>query len=518
MEIQSHSRVVFKTYNQNQLMLIPPSLDELIKPNHPVRLINTVIDRLDLESLVNKYEGGGASSYHPRMLLKVLVYGYLCNIYSSRKLEDAVMENIHFMWLAGMNTPDHHTINRFRSERLKDNIKKLFSQVVLLLAEAGMISLKEVYTDGTKIEANANKYTFVWGKSIKNNKANMARQLEELWRYTQQVAQRELSEPEPDFGSLGPEELEAAIAQLRQTLKTADVEDEEIKKKAVQKLNYAKKHWPDKLIEYAEKEQLMGLRNSYSKTDPDATFMRMKEDHMKNGQLKAGYNVQLSTRNQFIVHFSLHQNPTDTTTLIPHFESFKTSYGCLPETITADAGYGSEENYVWLENQQIQGYVKYNYFHKDQRKASRKKPLQLDPNTLHYDDQGDRYICPMGQVMENVHSRQKQTATGYLQTTNTYRTGNCNGCPMAATCQPLDGQTSLVVNHRLSRLKAQARQLLLSDEGIRKRKQRCIDVEPVFGQLKHNRNFKRFRLRGLQKVEIEMGLAAIAHNIAKMAG
>lgn len=231
MEIQSHSRVVFKTYNQNQLMLIPPSLDELIKPNHPVRLINTVIDRLDLESLVNKYEGGGASSYHPRMLLKVLVYGYLCNIYSSRKLEDAVRENIHFMWLAGMNTPDHHTINRFRCERLKDNIKQLFSQVVLLLAEAGMISLKEVYTDGTKIEANANKYTFVWGKSIKNNKVNMVRQLEELWRYTQQVAQRELSEPEPDFGNLGPEELEAAIDRLRQTLKAADVENDEIKKR-----------------------------------------------------------------------------------------------------------------------------------------------------------------------------------------------------------------------------------------------------------------------------------------------
>jgi hypothetical protein len=130
------------------------------------------------------------------------------------------------MWLAGMNTPDHHTINRFRCERLKDNIRKLFSQVVLLLAEAGMISLKEVYTDGTKIEANANKYTFVWGKSIKNNKANMVRQLEELWRYTQQVAQRELSEPEPDLGSLGPEELEAAIDQLRQTLKATDVEDD----------------------------------------------------------------------------------------------------------------------------------------------------------------------------------------------------------------------------------------------------------------------------------------------------
>lgn len=510
--------MVFKTYNQNQLLLIPPSLDELIKPNHPVRTLNNIIDRLDLENLVNEYDGGGASSYHPRMLLKVLVYGYLCNIYSSRKLEDAVRENIHFMWLAGMNTPDHHTINRFRSERLKENIKKLFSQVVLLLAEAGMISLREVYTDGTKIEANANKYSFVWGRSIAYSKANMARQLEELWRYTQQVAQQEFNEPEPDFGSLDPEELARTIDRLNKVLRNAEVEDLETKKKTVQKLNYAKRHWPTKLVEYAEKERIMGERNSFSKTDPDATFMRMKEDPMKNGQLKAGYNVQLSTRNQFIVHFSLHQKPTDTTTLIPHLESFQAQYGCLPEIVTADAGYGCEENYAWLEAQQIQGYIKYNYFHKEQTGRRKPKATLLDPATLHYDENADCYICPMGQTMEKVYVKRRETATGYEQTTNIYRTRNCAGCPLATSCQPVNGQASLAINHRVARLKAQARELLLSEEGVRRRKQRSVDVEPVFGQLKQNRNFKRFRLRGLQKVEIEMGLVAIAHNIAKMAG
>ena len=510
--------MVFKTYNQNQLMLIPPSLDELIKPNHPVRSINSIIEQLDLDPLLHKYEGGGASSYHPRMLLKVLVYGYLCNIYSSRKLEDAVRENIHFMWLAGMNTPDHHTINRFRSERLKDTIKELFSQVVLLLAEAGMISLKDIYTDGTKIEANANKYTFVWGKSIKYNKANMVSQLEELWRYTQQVAQKELTELEPDFGSLGPEELKSAIDHISQALKTADIEDQTVKKKTLQKLNYAKNQWPGKLTEYAEKERLLGERNSYSKTDPAATFMRMKEDHMLNGQLKAGYNVQLSTSNQFIVHFSLHQKSTDTTTLIPHLKSFKARYGSLPESITADAGYGSEENYVWLESQQIKGYVKYNSFHKEQRKALKQKPKFLDPHTLHYAEQGDCYICPMGQKMNHVFTRSRQTSTGYRQTMKTYRAENCTGCSLAASCHPVNGQAGFTINHRLSRLKAQARELLLSEEGIRKRKQRARDVEPVFGQLKQNRNFKRFRLRGLPKVDVEMGLAAMAHNIAKMAG
>lgn len=518
MENQSHSRVVFKTYNQNQLMLIPPSLDELIKPTHPVRTINSIIDQLDLDPLLNAYEGGGASSYHPRMLLKVLVHGYLCNIYSSRKLEDAVRENIHFMWLAGMNTPDHHTINRFRSERLKGSIKNLFSQVVLLLAEAGMISLKEVYTDGTKIEANANKYTFVWGKSIKYNKANMVRQLDELWRYSQQVAHKELTEPEPDFGSLGPEALKSAIERISQVIKAADGADREVKKKTLQKLNYARNHWPGKLTEYAEKERLLGARNSYSKTDPDATFMRMKEDHMQNSQLKAGYNLQLSTSNQCIVHFSLHQQSTDTTTLIPHFDSFKTLYGRLPEAITADAGYGSEENYVWLEAQQIRGYVKYNYFHKEQHKSSKQQPALLNPDTLAYDEQADRYLCPAGQEMKRVDTRLRHTKTGYEQTSKTYKTDTCTGCSLVARCHPVNGQAGFTINHRLSRLKAKARELLLSEEGIRKRKQRAVDVEPVFGQLKQNRNFKRFRLRGLPKVDVEIGLAAMAHNIAKMAG
>src|SRR5690554_5543991 len=158
-------KVVFKDYNNKQIMLLPPSLEELIEPNHPVTFVNQVIDKIDIQPILSKYKGRGTSSYHPRMLLKVLVYGYLSNIYSSRKLEAAVRENIHFMWLAGMGRPDHNTINRFRGERLKEVLKEVFTQMILLLSESGHVDLKEVYTDGTKIEANANKYTFVWGKA-----------------------------------------------------------------------------------------------------------------------------------------------------------------------------------------------------------------------------------------------------------------------------------------------------------------------------------------------------------------
>ena len=193
-----NSKLVFKDYNPNQNLLLPPSLEELIDPNHAVRVVNQVVDNIDIEPLIKKYKGGGSSSYHPRLMLKVLIYGYLSNQYSSRKIEQALHQNIHFMWLSGMSYPDHNTINRFRSERLKGVLKEVFGQVVQLLVESGHVTLKEAYLDGTKIEANANRYTFVWGRAIKTSKERIKRQLKELWAYAESVAREELESNEPD--------------------------------------------------------------------------------------------------------------------------------------------------------------------------------------------------------------------------------------------------------------------------------------------------------------------------------
>jgi transposase len=192
-----HKKVVFKTYTQTQAMLLPPSLEELIAADHPVRIVNQVLDKIDIEPLLKKYTGGGAGSFHPRMLLKVLVFAYINNIYSSRKIEAALKENIHYMWLSGMNQPDHNTINRFRSERLKEVLRQVFTQVVLLLSEEGLLNIKELYTDGTKIEASANRYTFVWGKAIKASKERIKKQLDELWQYAQNIAAEELPYTDP---------------------------------------------------------------------------------------------------------------------------------------------------------------------------------------------------------------------------------------------------------------------------------------------------------------------------------
>lgn len=190
-------KVVFKNYTPNQILLLPPSLEEMIEANHPVRVVNQVIESINIDPLLKKYKSGGTSSYHPRMMLKVLVYAYLSNVYSSRKMEAALKENIHFMWLSALSKPDHNTLNRFRSERLKDVLKEVFAQVVKMLIESGHVSLQEVYTDGTKIEANANRYTFVWGNAIKSNKQKIEKQLEELWTYAEKISKEELQDETP---------------------------------------------------------------------------------------------------------------------------------------------------------------------------------------------------------------------------------------------------------------------------------------------------------------------------------
>jgi transposase len=506
---------VFKPYNPDQVMLLPPSLDELIPAQHPVRVVRSVVDQVNIDLLLKKYSGGGASSYDPRMMLKVLIYAYLSNVYSSRKIEAALQENIYFMWLSGMQQPDHNTVNRFRSNKLKGVLKEVFRQVVILLVESGHLDLQHIFTDGTKLEANANKYTFVWGKTIKKSKERIEKQLEELWSYAEGISAEELKDTRPHtFEAVDPQQVEQTIEKINKAL-----QDKPVDKKVKQKLNYAKKNWPKKVGQYKEQEQILGQRNSYSKTDKDATFMRMKEDHMKNGQLKPGYNLQISTQSQFIVNYSLHQKPTDTTTLLPHLAGFKSLYGTLPASLTADAGYGSEENYHYLEKNNVEAYVKYNYFHKEQKELKQKQGKVKDPfrsEKLYYNPEEDYVVCPMGQKMHRTGTRIRKTATGYLQESAQYQAQNCQGCPLRPLCHNQSKNRVVELNHKLLALKALARKRLLSPTGLQKRSQRPVDVEPVFGMLKHNRHFKRFQLRTLPKVEVETGLLAIAHNLGKL--
>lgn len=504
------AKPVFKQYNPTQVFLIPPSFDELIDANHPVRVVNDIVDNVDLKLLEKQYKGGGTSSYHPRMMLKVVVYSYLTNIYSSRKMEAAVKENIHFMWLSGNNKPDHNTLNNFRGHRLKDTLKNIFTQIVQLLAAEGLISLKDVYVDGTKMESVANRYTFVWGNSIKANKEKIRKQIDELWQYVQKVAAEELDEPEPPtFDKIDAQKVKETIEKIETALK-----DKEVSKQVRQKLNYAKKNWPANLEKYAAQEEIMGDRNSYSKTDPDATFMRMKEDHMQNGQLKPAYNVQVSSSDQYIVDYSIHQTPGDTTTFAPHMEQHKAQYGQHPDAVTADAGYGSEQNLQYLEDNDIEGYVKYSYFDKEQSSTHLDKH-PFTPANLHYNKEKDCYYCPMGQPMQNIGTFTKTTAAGFEQHLTKYRAVKCERCPLNGVCHKSKGNRVIEINFNLNRLKEIAHQNLTSEKGVAHRKKRPWDVESVFGNIKSNHGFRRFLLKGTRKVSIEIGLLSIAQNLRK---
>lgn len=504
-------RPIFKPYQQNQMFLLPPSLEDMVASNHPVRIVSEVIDKIDIDAIIKKYKGGGTSSYHPRMLLKVLVYSYLNNIYSSRRMEAAVKENIYFMWISGMAQPDHHTLNRFRSERLRNILKEVFAQIVMMLVDSGHVSLKEIYTDGSKIESVANRYSFVWGKAIKTSRERIKQQLKELWSYTQKVAAEEKNDDTPpDFDKIDSKTVKETIDKIDAALKDIDKPDNKI----IQKLNYVKKHWPAKLKQYAKQEKILAGRNSYSKTDPGGTFMRMKEDYMKNGQLKPGYNVQISTNNQFVVNYSLHHNPTDTKTLIPHLKQHKKLYDTFPEVQVADAGYGSEENYLYLDKQQIEAYVKPTDFDRKQRRHYHPNPFNSDQ--LEYNADKDIYLCPSGTPMKNIGQRKKKES-GVLKTYTMYKASGCRNCPLRDACHKQKGNRIIHVNHRGRQLKQKAYERLKTEQGIYYRKRRPVDVEPVFGNIKSNKNFKRFLLKGVQKTEIEWGLLCIAHNLKKIA-
>ncbi len=292
------AKLHFREHINNQLVLFPQRIDEDIAPNDPVRLVNAVVDSLDLQRFNKLYRERGRSPYHPRMMLKVIIYAYMNNIYSCRRIEQSLRRDIHYIWLAGYEKPDFVTINRFRL-RVKDEIDNVFTQLVLILAERGFISLEVEYIDGTKIESKANKYTFVWKKTVVKNRAKLQQKIRALLsQIDDAIAQENTAQDESV--EFTPAQLTEICEELRGSIERASAEsakDKEDKARLRELKRQAKEleKQRDKLDEYDSRLGQMGERNSMSKTDPDATFMRMKEDAMNNGQTKPGYNLQIAT-------------------------------------------------------------------------------------------------------------------------------------------------------------------------------------------------------------------------------
>lgn len=467
-----------------------------------------------------QYKGGGTSSYHPMMMLKVLIYAYCERIFSSRKIAKALRENVNFMWISGWNQPDFRTINRFRGTVLKEVITEVFIAVLEYLIAQGYVKLENYFVDGSKIEANANRYSYVWRKSTEKYKQQLEEKAREMMEDIERLNQEEDERyREKDLEELGEEAeidsegLKELAKRLNEKLKTKP-EDKQLKK-AVKKLE---KDYLPRLAKYERYEQRFEGRNSFSKTDPDATFMCMKEDHMRNRQLKPGYNVQIGTEGQFVVGYSLHQRPGDSSCLIPHLEWMHTQLGRLPKTVIADAGYGSEENYAYLEDKEIEAYVKYNYFYREQRKR-RKIPERETYWSFHwkYDEQQDEFICPQDKRLSYEKTIQFRTDNGYLTKRRLYRCHDCQGCPVQDQCTQSEHGRTVRMSLALRHFRQQANERLLSVLGVALSSQRLIEPEAVFGRLKHNWGFRRFLMRGLEKVNTEWGLLCLAHNMAKLA-
>ena len=507
----------FRPYSPNQTVLFPERIDKDISPDDPVRLVSAVIDSLDISGIRKLYKACGRSPYHPKMLLKVVLYAYMNNIYSCRKIESSLKRDVHFIWLAGYEQPDFVTVNRFRN-RVKDEINKVFTQLVLLLNAKGLVTLDVEYIDGTKIESKANKYTFVWRKTVERNRARLMEKIKALLSQVDDAIAQDKAVTD-EAVSFTPEVLTEICAELRDTLsKEPAPTDKEGKASVRQRQKQVREleEMADKLSEYDGRLEKLDGRNSYSKTDPDATFMRMKEDAMNNGQTKPGYNLQIGTENQFITDFGLFPNPGDTLTMMSFLGSFSSRYSRVPGEVCADSGYGSEENYAFMEANGTEAYVKYNYFHKEQKRDFRNDIFRLE--NLFYNVEKDYFVCPMGQHMERVGTKHERTEGGYVSVSAVYRAQRCDGCPLRWGChKSRQGEREMTANHLLLEYRRKARERLTSEKGLEHRSKRPIEPEAVFGQIKYNMQYKRFRHFGKDKVTMDFAFFAMAFNLKKMA-
>ena len=269
---------------------------------------------------------------------------------------------------------------------------------------------------------------------------------------------------------------------------------------------------------YEKLLETLGNRNSYSKTDPDATFMRLKDDHMQNGQLKPAYNLQIGTENQFISHFDFFSNPTDFLTFKPFVNSFKErfqkKFAKVLKKVVADSGYGSEENYDFMHANGIDPFVKFSYFHKEQKKAFKNNAFIAQ--NLFYNTEKDYFVCPMGQHMKKTGEGNRKSDSGFISNVSYYEAKKCDCCPLKCMCYKAKGNRRIEVNHNLNHHKERVRQLLTSEEGLYHRSMRPIEPESVFGQGKSNKQYYRFRHFGKNLITMDFAIFAIAFNLGKM--
>ena len=509
----------FSLYYQIKL---PLDLEISIPSDDPVRLVNAFVEEMDLSELYKTYGRIRKNQATPRQMLKLVIYAAMNRIYSSRDIRKACKRDINFMYLLeGMPAPDHATIARFISLHFSACAKVLLAQMSDLLYLLGEISGKTIFIDGTKIESAANKYTFVWKRAITKNQARLYTKLtsfvaecEELYGirtvYHDQISihtlkrlKKQLCRVKVQEGIVFVHGIGRRKTQLQKSLEQLD-------------------QYLEKLKEYTKKLYTLGDRNSYSKTDPDATFMRMKEDAMLNGQLKPAYNIQHGVDSEYITWIDISPRPTDTCTLIPFLKDMESHLGFKYSEIVADAGYESEENYLFIEGNGQTAYIKpQNYEISKTRKY--KKDISRRENMEYHADR-DSYICRNGRELTVTNERRSKTASGYVSVKTYYRSPDCTGCPYKTECikgnnckTPMEKRNKvLMVSKTMSQKRAEDLERITSEYGTMLRMNRSIQAEGSFADVKEDMNFRRYLYRGKANALAESILLAMGRNINKL--
>ena len=503
-------------------LVMPLDCEVNIEKNAPVRLLNAVMERMDYSKLYAAYSRLGRIEYSPKILLKIMVYGYMRKQISSRALEACCRENLHFIYLLeGQRAPDHNTINRFRKNILTQEAgQDILCQLVVLLHERGLLSLEAAFIDGTKIEANANKYSFVWKKATAKKTDKLLKRIhEELPAKLKEVGIR-FHVPE----KIAVRQLKKLWKRIHARIKADGIELVSGKGKRKTRLQRLSE-WVDqclaKLKQYTNDIHICGNRNSYSKTDHDATFMHMKEDYMRNGQLKPGYNVNVATCSDFIIGSYISSDRNDVHTLIPFMEQLRKNYaGRNIGSVVVDSGYESEENYCWFEaHPETELYVK-----PSNHEAAKHRKYRTDISrreNMAYDAQVDTYTCANGKLLQRTREKKTHTASGLEITTSVYECGECDGCPLKEKCiracgskKPLEERHKVIyVSKRFAEQRQAMEAKISSPKGCLLRVNRSIQAEGNFAYVKQNLDFRRFLLRGSTKVAAEWLLFSLALNI-----
>lgn len=497
----------------NFQLVLPLNFEVLIPENDSVRLISQIVDELDFRKLNLTYSSKGRNpSVKPRILFSILVYAYMNGIYSSRPVEKACKRDINFMWLLqGIKAPDHNTIDRFRRERLSRCLDDLFAQFVEKLYEWDEIAFENLYIDGTKIEANANKYSFVWKKAIERNFEKQTVKIRALF-----------SAIDAEYGTAFCSKDDAALNDAASfLLKQKEALDVEFvsgtgkRKGSLQKLTEECLAILEKKEYYEKCKSVFGGRNSFSKTDNDATFMHMKDDHMRNAQLKPGYNMQIGVEAGYVVHCQAFQNRNDVGTLKPFLERWKELHPkSFFQNVIADSGYESEENYSYLTCEAKNIFIK-PLTYEQWKKRSFKKLISKREN-MTYEAEADTYICNQGRKLSAVKVYKSKTDSGYETELTEYECESCEGCPVKSKCTKAAGNRRIKVSKKFLAQREISLANIISPKGMVLRINRSIQAESAFGVMKEDLGFRRFLTRGQVNISTEFMLLCFGFNINKL--